>query len=190
MRKSNLERKTKETQIKLELNLDGSGNYDINTPIILFNHMLSTFVKHSNIDLKLDAIGDSAHHIIEDTAIALAKAFDKALGDKMSIERFGEALIPMDESLIQIALDLGGRSYYIMDGNFKRLSLDDLAIEDILHFLETFANNLKINLHIKILYGKNDHHKLEAVFKALAISFKRAIKINEKTTIPSTKGVL
>ena len=190
MRESNINRKTKETNIEVGINLDGRGKYNIDTPITFFNHMLSTFSKHSKIDLNIIAKGDSIHHIIEDTAITLANAFEKALGDKRGIERFGEAIIPMDDTLVRVVLDIGGRSHYHFEGEFKRIDIDDLLVEDLLHFLETLTQNLKINLHVKILYGKNDHHKIEAVFKALALSFRRAINQTNNKDIPSTKGVL
>jgi len=190
MRKAKVERKTKETDIKVEVNLDGIGNSTIKTPIMFCNHMLTTLSKHSLIDINIDAKGDSTHHIIEDTAITLAEAINKALGDKKGIERFGDAVIPMDETLVRVSLDVGGRSYFVFKCKFTRIELDDLAIEELIHFFETFAFNLKINLHMRLLYGENDHHKVEALFKALAISLRRAFKINERVNIPSTKGVL
>jgi imidazoleglycerol-phosphate dehydratase len=190
MRKAIVNRKTNETNIHIELDLDGKGDFSIDTPIKFFNHMLSIFSKHSSIDLKITSSGDSNHHIIEDTAIALADAINKALQDKKGIARFGEALIPMDETLAQVVIDIGGRGYFKFDADFKRIELDDLAIEDAKHFFDTFSKNLKINLHAKIFYGENEHHKIEALFKALAVSLKRAISKNHSETLPSTKGVL
>lgn len=190
MRSTDLIRKTKETHVSVKLNLDGKGVFDIDTPITFMNHMLSTFSKHSHIDLTINARGDSPHHIVEDIAITLAEAINQALGDKIGIERFGEANIPMDDTLAQVILDISGRPYYVLSIDFKRPTIDDIATEDIIHFLKTFASSLKINIHAKVLYGENDHHKIEALFKALAVSLKRAIKNTGGTTSPSTKGVI
>ncbi|MEM2109451.1 MAG: imidazoleglycerol-phosphate dehydratase HisB [Candidatus Odinarchaeota archaeon] len=190
MRTSDLNRKTKETEISIKINLDGKGASNIRTPIKFLNHMLSTLSKHSSIDMSIVAGGDSPHHITEDVAITLAEAINTALGDKKGIERFGEAIIPMDDTLAQVAVDIGGRPYYVFNIDFKRPTIDDMAAEDIIHFLKTFTSNLKINLHGKILYGENDHHKVEALFKALAVALKRAIKLADTDTIPSTKGVI
>ncbi len=190
MRTADLKRVTKETSIQVKLNLDGKGVSEIKTPIRFLNHMLATISKHSHIDLIISAEGDSPHHIAEDVAITLAEALNSALGDKKGIERFGEATIPMDDALAQVALDVGGRPYYILNLEFKRTSIDDMATEDIIHFLKTFSANLKINLHAKILYGENDHHKVEALFKALAVALKRAVKLTNLDAVPSTKGVI
>lgn len=190
-RKSIIERKTNETNVSIDLNLDGSGKAKINTEIKFLDHMLTIFAKHSSCDLKIESTGDLQHHIIEDIAICLGDAFLQSLGNKRGIQRFGFTFIPMDCSLARVAIDLSNRPYHILELGLNGTSIEDMATEDIEHFLETFSNNLKANVHIKVEYGKNDHHKVEAVFKALAVSMKHAIRIdNENTEIPSSKGVL
>ncbi|MHA1238287.1 MAG: imidazoleglycerol-phosphate dehydratase HisB [Candidatus Odinarchaeia archaeon] len=189
MRKAELSRETKETKIVVKIDLDGGIKSEISTPVNFFNHMLDTFFKHSNIGAKIIAKGDLVHHIIEDVGIVLGKAFKKALGKKEGINRFGDALVPMDDALAQSAVDLGGRSYCVISARFTRAGIDDTPIEDLLHFLSTFAENAEINLHTRIIYGNNDHHKMEAIFKSLALAIKEAVKVTGKE-IPSTKGVI
>ncbi len=182
-------RKTAETEIEIELNLDGSGKYDINSGYKFMDHMLNLLTRHSGIDLKVKASGDLTHHIIEDIGIALGESFNNALGDKKGINRYGFSLIPMDEALARCALDFSGRKALILDLDVNECDIDDVAVEDIRHFFNSFAEAAKMNLHLHVLYGKDQHHKVEAAFKALA----RAITIAKEITsdeIPSTKGIL
>lgn len=197
MRIGEIKRKTKETEIIIKVNLDGVGkfsskvNEDGGGVKFLF-HMLENFSKHSLIDLNIDIKGDLPHHIIEDLGIVLAEALNKALGDKKGIKRFGWALIPMDEALAQVAIDLGGRPYTKLDLGLKLDVIEFLPVSLLNHFLETFTTNFKINLHAAVLYGEDDHHKVEVFFKALAIAMKDAISFDErkKDQIPSTKGTI
>ncbi len=191
MRTARISRKTKETDIQLELDLDGSGLAEVSTGIGFFDHMLTSFARHSGIDLKLHAEGDlhvDEHHLVEDTAIVLGKALSDALGDMAGIARFGEARIPMDEALAEVALDVGGRSYLVLKAEFESPKVGRLGTQLVKHFFETLASNAKITLHASV-YGENDHHKIEALFKAFAYALKRAVKI-EGESIKSTKGVL
>ena len=186
------QRNTNETKIIVELNLDGSGKSVINTGLNFFNHMLEQLNRHSDIDLSVSVEGDlqiDEHHTIEDTAIALGESFAKALGNKMGIERYGFCL-PMDDSLAQVAIDFGGRSWLIWDAEFKRERIGDVPTEMFYHFFKSFADGAKCNLNIKV-EGDNEHHKIESIFKALAKSIKMAIKRDvDNLQIPSTKGIL
>jgi imidazoleglycerol-phosphate dehydratase len=182
-------RKTSETEINAELNLDGFGKSQIDTGFKFVDHMLVLLAKHSSIDLNLKATGDLTHHIIEDIGITLGECFQKALGDKKGINRYGFALIPMDETLARCALDFGGRKSLIIDLKLNECEIENIAVEDIKHFFNSFAENAKMNLHIHILYGEDQHHKVEAGFKALAFAIKQAKQIISKD-IPSTKGTL
>jgi len=185
-----LTRETKETKVTIELNLDGSGKNDIDIGYKFMDHMLTLFSRHGNIDLNIKASGDLRHHTIEDVGITLGKCILEALGDKKGINRYGSALIPMDESLARCALDFCGRKALILDLKLnEECIIEDVAVEDIKHFFNSFAENAKINLHLELLYGSNDHHKIEAAFKALAQSIKQA-KMIVSDEIPSTKGVL
>ncbi|MEZ5334451.1 MAG: imidazoleglycerol-phosphate dehydratase HisB [Methanolobus sp.] len=191
MRKSNISRKTSETDISLKLELDGKGVSDISTGIGFLDHMLTAFTKHGNFNLTVNATGDlivDDHHLIEDTGIVLGMAIAEALGDKAGIARFGEARIPMDEALASVALDLGGRSYLVMDADFKAAKVGEFSTQMVVHFFEAVSQNSKINMHAHV-YGDNDHHKIEALFKAFAYALRRAV-IVEGNEIKSTKGVL
>ncbi|MFX1358211.1 MAG: imidazoleglycerol-phosphate dehydratase HisB [Promethearchaeota archaeon] len=188
-RKVEISRKTTETNISIELNLDGKGTYDIDTGFKFIDHMLKILAKHADLDLKIKAIGDLTHHVIEDVGIVLGQCFLKALGDKIGINRYGFALIPMDESLARCALDFSGRKTLILDLKLIECNIEDVAVEDVHHFFNSFAENAKMNLHLHILYGKDQHHKIEASFKALAQAIKIAIRISSDE-IPSTKGTL
>ena len=188
---SNVERKTSETEISIELNLDGEGKYEISTGVNFFNHMLESFTKHSRIDLKLNAKGDleiDDHHTIEDVGIALGDAFSQALGTKKGIKRMAHAIVPMDESVSTVAVDIGGRSYCNMDISFKNEKIGDMTSDIVIHFFESFASSAKINIYGTVS-GENDHHKAEAIFKAFARAIKEAVII-EHDDIPSTKGIL
>jgi imidazoleglycerol-phosphate dehydratase/histidinol-phosphatase len=186
-------RKTNETDIDIELNLDGTGNTNISTSLAFFDHMLDQIGRHAGIDLKIEVHGDlhvDEHHTVEDTAIALGEAFLLALGDKKGINRYG-FLLPMDDSLAQVALDFGGRPWLVWEADFKREKVGDLPTEMFYHFFKSFADASKCNLNIKV-EGENEHHKIEGIFKALAKSIKMAIKRNENelNKLPSTKGLL
>jgi imidazoleglycerol phosphate dehydratase HisB len=189
MRNAQIKRKTLETDISIELNLDGTGKADIETGIKFFDHMMILLAKHANIDLTLKGKGDLAHHLIEDIGISLGLAFENALGNKKGIERYGEATVPMDETLVQCALDFSGRIATVINIPFTGEYIEDLSCEDILHFLISFAQNAKMNLHIRVIYGENDHHKCEGAFKSMARAIKKAIAITGQE-IPSTKGTL
>ncbi|MDD3899374.1 MAG: imidazoleglycerol-phosphate dehydratase HisB [Methanosarcina sp.] len=191
MRTGRISRKTKETDIQLELNLDGTGIADINTGIGFFDHMLTSFARHAEFDLMVQADGDlyvDEHHLVEDTAIVLGKVFADSLGDMAGIARFGEARIPMDEALAEVALDIGGRSYLVLKAEFASPQVGQFSTQLVKHFFETLASNAKITIHASV-YGDNDHHKIEALFKAFAYAMKRAVKI-EGSEVKSTKGVL
>lgn len=187
-----LERNTKETQISIDLNLDGSGISQIDTGIIFFDHMLDQLARHSGIDLNIKTRGDlevDEHHTIEDTAIALGESFAQALGDKKGIERYGFTL-PMDDALAQVALDFGGRSWLVWETEFKREMVGQMPTEMFYHFFKSFADGAKANLNIKA-EGTNEHHKIESIFKAFAKAIKKAIKRDtDKMILPSTKGTL
>ena len=188
---ANVERKTSETEITIKMNLDGDGKYDISTGVNFFNHMLESFSKHSMIDLEVKAIGDieiDDHHTIEDVGILLGEAFSEAIGDKVGIRRMAHAIVPMDESVATVAVDISGRSYCNMDFQFKNDKIGDMTADIIVHFFESFASSAKLNIYAEAK-GANDHHKAEAIFKAFAKSLKYAIKV-EHDQIPSTKGVL
>jgi imidazoleglycerol phosphate dehydratase HisB len=189
-RKSDILRETTETSIKINLNLDGSGKSDITTGFKFIDHMLVLLTRHSGIDLRLNASGDLTHHIIEDIGISLGEAFIKALGDKKGINRYGYAYIPMDDALARCVLDFSGRKSLILELKLNEdCDIEDVAVEDIRHFLNSFTENAKMNLHLHVLYGEDQHHKVEASFKALAKAIKEAIKI-VSDEIPSTKGVI
>ncbi|EON78539.1 Histidinol-phosphatase [Lunatimonas lonarensis] len=192
-RKATVERNTSETQIRIELNLDGSGKSDISTGLAFFDHMLDQLARHGSTDLKISVQGDlhiDEHHTIEDTALALGEAYLKALGDKKGITRYG-FLLPMDDSLAQVAIDFGGRPWIVWEATFKREKIGDLPTEMFFHFFKSFSDTAKCNLNIKV-EGDNEHHKIEAIFKGLAKSIQMAVArdINRLNQLPSTKGVL
>ena len=188
---ANVSRKTSETDITIKMNLDGNGIYNISTGINFFNHMFESFSKHSMIDLDIKATGDieiDDHHTIEDVGILLGEAFIQAIGDKKGIKRMAHAMVPMDEAIATVAVDIGGRSYCNMNLEFKNEKIGDMTSDIIIHFFESFSSSAKLNIYGTV-DGVNDHHKAEAIFKAFAKSIKEAIKV-EHDQIPSTKGVL
>jgi imidazoleglycerol-phosphate dehydratase/histidinol-phosphatase len=192
-RKSLIKRKTKETDILIKLNLDGTGKSSISTGLNFFDHMLEQISKHGKCDLEISVKGDlevDEHHTIEDTALALGEAFRVALGDKKGVSRYG-FLLPMDDALSHIAIDFGGRPWMVWDVEFKREKIGDVPTEMFYHFFKSFTDNAKCNLNIKA-EGKNEHHIIEAVFKGFAKSIKMAVLRNENEidSIPSTKGLL
>ncbi|MEK6409061.1 MAG: bifunctional histidinol-phosphatase/imidazoleglycerol-phosphate dehydratase HisB [Acidobacteriota bacterium] len=192
-RSLSIERTTKETHIRASVTLDGLGNHEIGTGIHFFDHMLAQLARHSGIDIQLTAVGDievDAHHTVEDTAITLGEALRRALGDKRGIERFGFTA-PLDEALAEVALDLSGRSFLSFKCEFKRETVGDLPTELVEDFFKAFADSLGASIHIKCS-GRNDHHKIEAIFKATARALKQAVAIDSRAraTLPSTKGKL
>ncbi|WP_136468673.1 bifunctional histidinol-phosphatase/imidazoleglycerol-phosphate dehydratase HisB [Flagellimonas onchidii] len=191
-RVSEISRKTNETDIKIKLNLDGTGKSNINTGLSFFDHMLDQLARHGQMDLDIKVDGDlnvDEHHTIEDTAIALGEVFSNTLGNKLGMERYGFSL-PMDDCLAQVAIDFGGRNWLVWDADFKREKVGDMPTEMFLHFFKSFSDGAKANLNIKA-EGINEHHKIEAIFKAFAKSIKMAVKRDpEKMVLPSTKGML
>ncbi|WP_196888515.1 bifunctional histidinol-phosphatase/imidazoleglycerol-phosphate dehydratase HisB [Aureivirga sp. CE67] len=190
-RKASYKRKTQETDISIEVNLDGNGQKNIDTGIGFFDHMLEQIAKHANIDLKINVKGDleiDEHHTIEDVGIALGNTFSEALGSKKNIERYG-FLLPMDDCLAQIAIDFGGRSQLVWNAEFKREFVGKMPTEMFSHFFKSFSDGAKCNLNIKA-DGENEHHKIEAIFKGFAKAIKMAVKKNNENGIPSTKGIL
>lgn len=192
-REAKVERKTNETSIVLEINLDGTGCYDISTGLGFFDHMLSSLSKHSKIDLKLKCIGDlevDDHHTVEDCGIAIGEAFSKALGEKRGIKRFASKYAPLDEAVCRAIVDISGRAYSEVNLCLERENVGQMSCENIPHFFSSFANSAQVTLHIDVIKGENDHHKSEAAFKALALALSEAVIEDGSNTIPSTKGVL
>ncbi len=194
-RKSTIQRKTKETQIQVDLNLDGTGKYKIDTPIPFFNHMLEQFSRHGLFDITLKAKGDTHidyHHTVEDVGIALGEAFEKALGDKAGLKRYGHFSLPMDEVLTNVALDFCNRPALIFHSPLKSGKIKDFDVELVYEFFQGFTNAAKINLHINVMYGRNKHHIVESMFKSFAKACDMATQVDErmKGALPSTKGKL
>ncbi|MFO8100589.1 MAG: imidazoleglycerol-phosphate dehydratase HisB [Dehalococcoidia bacterium] len=194
MRTAAINRETKETQVTLELNIDGTGACEIDTGIGMFDHMLEQLGKHGRFDLKLKARGDlnvDEHHTVEDVSLVLGQAFAEALGERRGIVRMGHALVPMDEALAQVAVDLSGRGYGEVEVKFEKEYINELPTDLIKHFFKSFAIEGRMNLHAGLLAGENDHHKAESMFKALARALDTATRIDERIAgeIPSTKGI-
>ena len=196
MRSGNVMRETKETKIDLTIDLDGSGRADVESGIGFFNHMLTLLAGHGRFDLVLNCDGDievDGHHSVEDIGIALGQAVHKALGDKKGITRYGTFFLPMDETLVMVSLDISGRPFLVYDaGGEMAPMIGQYDTELTEEFLRAFAFNAGITLHVKVMYGTNSHHKVEAIFKALGRALHAAVKINPETAdeIPSTKGML
>ena len=191
-RTAEIQRQTKETEIRLELNIDGIGKYEIDTGIGFLDHMLTHLSKHSKIDLIVKARGDlevDAHHTVEDIAICLGQALTKALGDKKGIARYGHSSVPMEDALANVSVDLSGRPNFIYNVTYRTDKIGDFDVECLEELLRSFANNAALNLHINVPYGTNSHHIAEAIFKGLGQSLGAAVKIVGKD-IPSTKGTL
>ena len=187
-----LETKTKETKISVRVNIDGTGKSSVLTGTKFLDHMINGFSTHSLIDINLRAEGDLKHHIIEDSAIALGKCLSQALGDRSGIVRFGWAFVPMDEALAFASIDLVKRTYFVSsDLMIKRNSIEDLPREDVEHFFRSLCDSLQCTMHLKVEYGSNDHHKIEACFKALALALRRATERDpRRQSIPSSKGAM
>ena len=191
-RSAAIQRETSETSIKLELNIDGTGKYDIATGINMLDHFMSQLAKHSLFDITLKASGDDPHHTVEDVAICLGKAFGEALAEKRGIVRMADVTVPMDEALVLVAVDISGRGYAVLDFSFTGNDMFGFSADLVRHFFESFACEARINLHARVLYGSNDHHKAEALFKALAKALDRATRIDDRISreLPTTKGRL
>ena len=195
MRKANLARNTNETKISLKLSIDGKGRYEISTGIRFFDHMLELFTRHGGFDLKVACKGDldvDQHHTVEDVGIALGEAFDKALGEKKGILRAGYFLMPMDETLGIAAIDLSGRTSCVVDTKVNVRLVGDLQTELVFDFFEGFARGARANVHLKVMYGRSNHHKIEALFKAFARALRFACARDKRLAamLPSTKGLL
>lgn len=192
-REARIERSTRETDIRLRLNLDGSGEADIDTGIGFYDHMLGALAKHARFDLKLECEGDlevDDHHTVEDCALALGRAFHEALGERRGIERFGHAYAPLDEALARVVVDLSGRPFAVVDLGLRRESIGQLACENIEHVFRSFAMEARAAVHVDVLRGDNDHHRAEAAFKAFALALRQAATRTGSEDVPSTKGVL
>jgi imidazoleglycerol-phosphate dehydratase len=193
-RKATIERVTKETQIKLSLAIDGNGAANICTSVPFLDHMLDLFARHGLFNLEVEARGDidiDFHHTVEDIGIVLGSAFNKALGDKQGIRRYGAATVPMDEALASVAVDLSGRSYLVYNVNIPKVKIGDFDVELAREFFQALAGNLAANIHINVMYGDNIHHILEACFKALARALDQATQVDDRITgVLSTKGTL
>ena len=191
-RDSAVKRETKETNINLSLNIDGSGKWDMNSGISMFDHLLAQLSQHGLFDIKLSATGIDQHHVVEDVAITLGKAFAQALGEKRGVVRMADAAVPMDDALAVVVVDLSGRGYTVLDLPFSDNDMFGFPTDLVRHFLETFAAEARVNLHARFLYGVNDHHKAEALFKALGRALDKATRIDERIRgeLPSTKEFL
>ena len=193
IRKTKIKRETKETSVSVSLNIDGSGKISVNTGISFLDHLITSFGKHSMLDLTVQAKSKDKieHHLIEDTAIAIGSSLDKALGSRTGITRFSYASVPMDESLADASLDLIKRPYSKITLLIKRNSIEGISKEDIEHFFKSLTQNLNACIHVTVKYGNNDHHKIEAAIKSLAVAFRNASLTDKKQKgIPSTKGAM
>ena len=194
MRTASVDRKTRETEIVLELNLDGKGNYSISTGIGFFDHMLELFSKHSLIDLKLNVRGDlevDCHHSVEDAGIVLGQALKEAIGDKKSIKRYGSFTVPMDEALATVDLDLSGRPYLVFNAQFNKSRAGDMDVETVEEFMMAVCTNAGITMHVNVPYGSNNHHMIEGIYKAFARALRIAVSHDDRVEgVPSTKGIL
>jgi imidazoleglycerol-phosphate dehydratase len=187
-----IRRETTETNISLELVLDGSGVWETNTGVRIFDHLMAQIARHGLFDIKLSAVGNDQHHLVEDVAICLGRAFNEALGEKRGIVRMADVAVPMDDALAMVAVDIGGRGYAVLDLSFSDNDMAGFPTDLIRHFMESFAIEGRLNLHARVAYGTNDHHKAEALFKALGRALDAATKVDERIAgeLPSTKGLL
>lgn len=192
-RSAEIYRKTAETEIRLSLDVDGRGRSTVSTGIGMFDHMLHQIAKHGRFDLAVEATGDiavDAHHLVEDVGIVLGRAFEQALGDRRGIVRMADATVPLDDVLAQVAVDLSGRGYFVFKGRFTMERVGALPTQLVPHFFRSFALEGKLNLHARLLAGHDDHHRIEAIFKALARALDQATRIDSRVAeeVPSTKG--
>lgn len=190
-----MRRETRETNVSVELDLEGGGRYQVSTGVGMLDHMLEQLSRHGGFDITVDASGDierDPHHLVEDVGLVLGQALDRALGERRGIARFGHAVVPLDEALVLVALDLSGRPYSDIRFEFEREMLGQLPTENIEHFLSAFAQEGRLNLHIRELAGGNDHHRIEAAFKGLARALRQAVTVDPRVAgeIPSTKEAL
>ncbi|MFC1939080.1 imidazoleglycerol-phosphate dehydratase HisB [Chloroflexota bacterium] len=191
-RRAVIRRKTKETNISLEFNIDGTGQWEVNTGIKMFDHLLAQVARHGRFDLKVSATGDDQHHLVEDVALCFGRALNQALGEKQGIVRMADAAVPMDDALVTVIVDISGRGYTVLDLPFDDNDMAGFPTDLIRHFLESFASEAKLNLHALVVYGTNDHHKAEALFKALGRALNMATGIDGRIAgeLPSTKEML
>lgn len=192
MRQSKISRITQETDINIELNLDGDKQITIHTGVPFFDHMITLFAFHANIDLKLNACGDvevDDHHTVEDVGLLLGMAFKEAIGNYQGINRYGFIYLPMDESLSRVVVDISNRPYLVFKSDFKQDKVGTLSTENVNEFFKAFVQEARINLHIENIYGSNDHHKIESIFKGFGRAIREAIMVNSEG-LPSTKGLL
>jgi len=191
-RLASVRRETRETNIRLELNIDGTGQCEMDTGIPMFGHLLEQVARHGVFDIKLSATGDDPHHLVEDVAICMGQALNEALGKKRGIVRMADATVPMDDALAMVAMDISGRGYTVLELPFSKNDMAGFSTDLIRHFLESFATEAKLNLHARVIYGVNDHHKAEALFKAFGRALAAATRIDERISgeLPSTKGLL
>ena len=206
LREAKVTRKTKETDIKVKVQLEGNGNIKADTSIKFLDHIITSFATHSLIDIQIEATGDLIHHTAEDVALALGEAINKALGDRKGIKRFGFAMVPMDDALSYSAIDLVKnledavaysavdlvkRPFQVADLKIDKEGIEDMAAEDIYHFIQSFSQSLQANIHVIVKYGNNDHHKVESAIKCIALAIRNAISTDSnRTGTPSSKGVM
>ena len=191
-RKATVQRRTTETSVKVEINIDGKSQFEVSTGIRFFDHMLCQLAQHGIFDLKVSANGTDQHHVVEDVAIALGRAFSQSLGEKQGIIRMGHAIVPMDDALAMVALDISGRGHAVIEDALKEAYISEMHSDLVHHFFVSFASEARINIHAQVMRGKNDHHKAEALFKALARALDMATRIDQRIgdVIPSTKDKL
>ena len=191
-RKAKIKRETQETAVALEIVIDGSGEYEMTTGLRMFDHLLSQMAQHGCFDMKVSATSHDPHHMVEDVALCLGRAFNQALGDKKGIVRMGHAFVPMDDVLVMVAVDISGRGYAETEAGFGSDSISDLPASLVMHFLESFAMEARLNLHCQVLRGTDDHHKAEALFKALGRALDQATRYDSRLQgrVPSTKNTL
>ena len=206
LREAEVSRKTKETDIRVNVQLEGNGNIKADTSIKFLDHIITSFATHSLIDIQIEATGDLIHHTAEDVALALGEAINKALGDRKGIKRFGFAMVPMDDALSYSAIDLVKnledaeaysavdlvkRPFQVADLKIDKEGIEDMAAEDIYHFIQSFSQSLQANIHVIVKYGNNDHHKVESAIKCIALAIRNAISTDSnRTGTPSSKGVM
>jgi len=188
-RKASVTRRTKETSVKVEINIDGSSKFEVTTGIRFFDHMLCQLAQHGIFDLTISANGSDQHHVVEDVALTLGRAFNQALGEKEGIVRMAHAIVPMDDALAMVALDISGRGQAVIEDSFKEAYISEMHSDLVNHFFMSFASEARINIHAQVMRGNNDHHKAEALFKALARALDIATRLDPRIsgTIPSTK---